>query len=111
MSKFKLLFLFKVIAFLNSCATTEKYQRNLQYWIGREEEELVTKWGVPTSVYPLDSKKLLLYRQNFGTSGYATPMYGSAYVQTQPVWCETTFIIVDKKITDFNIKGNSCVAD
>ena len=110
MSNIKLLSGLLIVIILNGCATTAKYEQKLQYWLGKTEEELVSVWGVPTSNYTSESQKLLMYRQDFGATTTAQPVYGTYYMNTTQNWCETTFVIRLQKISSFQLKGNSCVS-
>src|SRR5690242_186651 len=49
-------------AVLCGCATTAKYEKILQTWVGAPEAELIKRWGPPDSVYTVDaSTRMLTY--------------------------------------------------
>ncbi len=111
MNRYKQIALASFFLFLNSCATTAKYSEKLQSWIGKTESDLVTSWGMPTSTYSLENRKLLMYRQDFGSNTTAQPIYGTYYMNTTHNWCETTFMLDEKKVIfNFQLKGTSCVS-
>lgn len=61
------------------CATTEKYEKVLEAWIGAHSDELVAAWGPPQSVYTFSGgRKVLQY------VGQRTVTYGG-YTYTEPV--------------------------
>ncbi len=41
--------------FFSGCATQAKYQAILATWVGHPTDELISKWGPPTSTTPLTS--------------------------------------------------------
>lgn len=41
--------------FLGGCATTANFEKALESWIGRNADDLVSKWGPPSRTYPLSS--------------------------------------------------------
>lgn len=93
-----------------ACATQEKYERRLNDWVGRSEEELISSLGVPTSTHNLNSGgKLILYR-NRGTAVIGGGSIGPAEIDNKGMtWCETTFKLgPDAKVLSASFKGNAC---
>ena len=115
--------------FLNACSlpTTKGYENILDTWLGGTEDNLISKWGVPSHVYESGTKKYLTYykSRSFYTPGVA-PYYQTTYYQWTGTaytseyggsagykvnyYCETTFTVVNGVITDWRWQGNSCRA-
>ena len=108
---------------LTACATTENYEKILSTNIGKPETALVATWGIPTSMYENEGVRYLTYTQT--ESGYipgtnptvsTTYIGGKAYTRSvggsQGVGytntCSTTFTVVNKIVTNYSYKGNSC---
>ena len=71
------IFLIVLASFLSSCATatTQNYEKILNYWVGNEVDSLVLSWGPPDSIYDKsDGGKVFSYvRQGSITMpGYTT---------------------------------------
>lgn len=77
-----------VLTLLAGCATTKKYEENLQGWLGKPEQELVRAWGAPNSFYETGGIKFLTYaktRQGFipgAAPSYQTQVIGNTVVST-----------------------------
>jgi len=66
---------FIAIIILSGCATTAGYKKIMDSWVGSDETQLVSRWGVPQSVYDLgNGSKVLTYdkRRQFQVGGYQT---------------------------------------
>jgi hypothetical protein len=102
----KYLLILLSLSFLESCATTSKYEAVLQTWVGKNESELVSKWGIPTSSYSLDDGKLIMYQNNGGS---ISTYLGYGMYSTDNYVCKTTFTL-DKAniIKNWKWEGNSC---
>lgn len=96
--------------FLSGCATTANYQEAMESWLGKSEEELVTKWGAPQSVYTLsNNKKILSYIEDLGGSARTNVSYGTAYTTYSQHTCKTDFVLdTSGQIESFKFEGNSC---
>ena len=123
----RILFLFAGL-FLAACqtATVANYDAQLDTWIGRPVDVLVSSWGVPDKQYDADrNTRLVAYIRNsqviypsscsmsFGVigSGYGVNKCVGGYApQGQSLRCETTFTVVKGKITDVRHRGNDCRA-
>ena len=96
------------------CATVEKFESNLNSWIGRSESELVARWGIPTATYESSGTKYVVYRRSGGVvvmSQYSE-MLGAQLTNASQEWCETTFTVDSVGlIRRWNWRGNSCVAE
>lgn len=111
---------------LSGCATTAKYEKALNSWLGSSELELVRQWGPPQQAYEAGGSKFLVYSNSgtvyipgqapsyqtnyYGNTAYTTP-YGGVPAQNIAVSCETTFEVVDDVITNWTWRGNNCVAE
>ncbi len=114
-----------VLTLLAGCATTEKYEENLQGWVGKPELELVRVWGAPNSVYETGGVKFLTYAKT--RQGYipgAAPSYQTQVVRntvfSTPVGgypgrsvtrqCDTTFEVSAGVVSSYRFEGNACKA-
>lgn len=110
---------------LAGCATEGKYGQILDTWMGSTESQLISKWGIPSSVYESGGVKYLTYSNS--SSGYVpgtAPSYQSTVigntVYTNRIggtpgfvvnsWCDTTFTTRDGVIVHWSWKGNACKA-
>ena len=111
---------------LSACATTEKYEANLQTWIGSPEAELVRSWGPPDSFYESGESRYLTYHwSNSGVIPGTSPSYTSTLIgntmYTNPIGgtpaiaynnnCSTAFEVRSEKVVSWSWKGNHCVAE
>jgi hypothetical protein len=109
---------------LTGCVSTEKYTKMINQWVGVDEDTLIATWGAPTSHYQTDQAKYLTYekvQQNYipptpssvqvirqGDAVFTRPIPGSpGYSYTSE--CRTTFTIQNKRVSNVNATGNSCV--
>ena len=121
-----LLFLIVTTGFLTGCATREKYVNKLNTLVGKQESQLVSMWGMPTSMYEADGLRYLTYTRSetvyiAGTPAKTTTTYylgkpipfqtvgTSDYSYTKD--CTTTFTVINKVISSFRIQGNDCLSD
>lgn len=121
-----LLFLMVITALLTGCATREKYVNRLNTLVGKQESQLVSMWGLPTSMYEADGLRYLTYTRSEtvstdGTPGKTTTTYHlgrpitfttvgtSGYSYTKD--CTTTFTVINKVISSFRIQGNNCLSE
>jgi hypothetical protein len=105
---------------LSGCATEEKYRQLLAGTIGMPEQQLVMRFGAPTSTYETGGSRYLTYRQDVSYYQYDDYpyMYGNfgELVPTNPSGhlvhrgCDTTFQVTDGKVVAYNFTGNSCLA-
>lgn len=108
---------------LVGCATEAKYGQMLDTWLGSSESELISKWGVPSSVYEADGVKYLTYR--YSATGYVpgTPATYQTNVIGNTIYtnkiggtpgmayqssCDTTFTVKGGKIVYWSWQGNAC---
>lgn len=107
----RFLFLIISVGFLTACATTAKYEAVLNTWVGSSESDLVSKWGIPSSTYPLGDGKMLMYQHNGGTVSTAQPIGNMYFVNSTSYWCKTTFTIDGLGIIqNWRWEGNACKA-
>ncbi len=116
----KKVFLLFVVVFLSGCATQEKYAQMLSNYVGLSEEDLISRMGPPDSFYELNQQtKYLTYKRErnyynppsatthfWGNSAY-TDFYGG---YEEKLWCNTTFTLKNRIITDYRFEGNNCLA-
>jgi len=110
---------------LTACATTAKYEKILNSWVGSEEIDLVRKWGPPQQVYESGGIKFLTYSSTRnvyipGTApNYTTTFIGNTAYTTKtggsPAYnigmqCVTTFEIMQGRIIRWRWQGNDCTA-
>ena len=91
-----------LLVFLSGCApTTPKvnpYDAVLNSWIGKPENELISRWGVPVRVYESGGYKYL----TFGGKDGVVYMRGIAF----PVGCTTTMTIYQGRVSTWRYEGN-----
>jgi hypothetical protein len=111
---------------LAACASREKYEAQLDTWLGQPKSALISSWGPPSRSYESGGKTYLTYdwsssAQVGGTApSYQTTIVGdtaytNAYGGTPPTTvqmnCSTTFVVVDGRVREWRAQGNRCVAD
>ena len=109
--------------FLTGCATTAKYEAQVQKWIGATERQLVEDWGVPSRTHEMDGIKFFEYKSNeirlvggypsfygMGPLGRGMWMGGAMPPDVQKLTCVTTFELTDGIVTKVVIRGNNCMA-
>ena len=105
--------------------TEENYYNIVKTWLGSNEDDLISKWGVPEDVYKSGRKKYLTYINKrtiyiqgrspryqtsvFGNTAY-TNSYGGSKGYNLDKSCQTTFTVSKGVITNVAYKGNDCVA-
>lgn len=113
------------VLLLAGCATGAKYEAALNSYVGKPELDLVRNWGAPAQTYETGGSKFLVYSSKRtlvfpGTS----PMYTTSYSGYQaytteiggtkptsiPMSCETTFEVVDGKVSAWTYRGNDCTS-
>lgn len=112
-----------VLLALCGCATTKKYEKVLNSWVGADELSLVRQWGPPQHIYEFGGSRFLTYASGRdmyvpgAAPSYRTTVVGNA-IYTAPVGgrpgytvhkqCRTTFEIKDEKIVSWRWQGNDC---
>lgn len=116
---------------LTGCATTGKYEKVLDSWLGSHADDLVRSWGAPASVYQMgDGGRVLLYDSR-SQGAITTPVQvhqapgsfiGGMYFRGQTtvtggqviplnLWCKTQFATDGAGvIRRWRWEGNSCKA-
>lgn len=113
-----------ILGFLCACQgpTESNYVRNVKSWVGRTPEELITQWGTPTQVLNNGNEQFYIYTvtkeiplpetQDQGGNGqlnYISPIQGTSAYQTD-LFCQTTFVVRNDRIIDWDFEGNACKA-
>jgi len=133
----RLLILFLLTLSLSACASTAKYEAQLNTWVGQSEDALVAAWGVPNKEYRFgDAKKAISYvrKDTIQTGGFTSiepqttyyegtienkPYSGTSTTytrETEPVrtyklFCKTSFVINKNGIVEsWQHEGNNCVS-
>jgi hypothetical protein len=135
----KLIYVFVLAMLISGCATTKKYETQMQNFVGDDEKYLIAAWGNPQNVRQLENgRKVFEYSEEenieSGGNSYIAPdpyyrqgatdntMYAggsgvSDVVQTDPIektrlWCKTSFVIgSDGKVESWRFEGNNCVSN
>jgi len=110
---------------VSGCATTGKYEKVLQSWVGSSELDLVRSWGPPQQTYEASDRKFLIYSSSndmylpgsgptyqttvVGNTAY-TNSYGGTPAMNIQLSCTTTFEITADVITSWQWRGNNCVS-
>ena len=87
-------------------ATTKKYEKILDSWMGETDSNLISSWGAPSSTYEMSNgnKMLTFINSNSGP----TVMIGNMLMPSN--WhCKTEFTVNPKNIiVSWRYEGNSC---
>ncbi len=101
----------------------QRFECGLGDLVGESEEQLVTKYGVPTSFYEAGRTKILTYLGNVGSSyttknnewarnlcqhDYCIDIPYQEYTVKNSWYCEVTFTIVNGLVQEYSYKGNNC---
>lgn len=122
MKKYTVLWI--LVFIVTGCATTAKYEKVIDSWVGSSEQNLVRSWGPPDQVYDAgDGIKYLTYvtsrnvyipgssptysTQVIGNTTY-TNSYGGSAAQNIHASCKTSFEVKNGVITSWRYKGNDC---
>jgi hypothetical protein len=95
---------------LAGCATTNRYERMLQSWVGASADDLIETWGPPSAAAPLgDGGRILEWSWLGGTVVYAQRLgYGTLATGSQ-AWCQTSFRVDERnRVIRWSWRGNSC---
>lgn len=118
MKKVFIIFCFVIIV---SCsfATTEKFEKAVNSWVGSSEQSLIDKLGPPDNVYELDGKKYLSF-VNSSTSYVPQTVHNTTVgnnIQTNVYggysrswYCKVTYIVEKGIIVSWRYEGNACTA-
>jgi len=112
---------------LYSCATTARFEENLQSWLGHDINELTQSWGYPSNSFKAPNGNLVyVYSQSsfytspttYSTYGnvtrYGNTAYGNATTykfggQTYQRWCNIFFEVDESnRIILWRWEGNDC---
>jgi hypothetical protein len=100
------------IAPLIGCATTAKYEKRLQSWMGSNETAIVSSWGPPNETYSLpDGGKILTWSTSSGVQSFSTYNQFTKTIQTNTntYWCKTMMTMSSEGIVvNWQWQGNSC---
>ncbi len=124
-----------VTMLLLACATPQKYDKRLQQWVGKQENELLAVWGRPSAEkYLNDHTKVITYTQindwyypmeyyayNGGwvtenviyepfADEYGLDMYNQMTETEVEEYCQTSFWVVNGIITAWKWRGNDCAS-
>ncbi|MDI1228713.1 MAG: hypothetical protein PSY14_13615 [bacterium] len=110
--------------FLAACASPAERQAKMDRWIGASERDLVSTWGIPDKTYQLDrGTRMLSYveiRNRETGSSFNTCLggYGGRFGYSncigaypparQTTACETTFMLVQGRVSKWGLKGSGC---
>ena len=119
---------------LTACATSQNYEKKLNTYIGKSEQQLISSWGQPQRTKQLaNNEQILTYisinqqvlpdpNYYYGT-GYLTEdemfypfTYGGNAIpdgnfmgETITDYCQTKFYLKNNIVTAWQYKGNACV--
>lgn len=110
-----------LVALLAGCASTTKYEAQLDRMIGLQEGALLRNWGPPSSWYESDGTKYLVYHRgesvnlpglapNYRVTGNVAAPYGGSPAFGFDFYCTTTLHIRDGMIVSWRWKGNDCAS-
>ncbi|MDP3738474.1 MAG: hypothetical protein Q8R02_13860 [Hyphomonadaceae bacterium] len=122
---------------LAACVTEEGYRKEMATWQGRMGDDLLIKWGPPSSKSTLsDGREVWLYNKTTVNeqAGYyrdesrqVTRKFKDkdgkekteTITETYPVWqppqtyrssCQTRFVLAAQRVQEVGFDGNGCVA-
>lgn len=130
----KKLLIITLLWIASACATTEKYNAELNGWIGKKEVALLETWGKPSSIFKLGQQEQIvtyvhqdneiipaesmMYTPDFnnGYTLYAPFSYAEDFADWPPAFvvkniCQTSFHIKNGIIQSWQWRGNACQAD
>ena len=83
-------------------------QKLSKSWAGHSTDELIARWGQPTSVYQKDGFTVLQYKKvKTETTQYESPQYGFSQ-RTTVSECTRGVFTKNKTISHIYSSGNSC---
>jgi hypothetical protein len=116
----RLIFVIVISLLVMACVTAEDYRKKLTTWLNHSEQELVSSWGPPTSLYETGGYRYLTYSSGrnitmpgtapsyqINSLGILTPIGGTPSTNIA-VHCQTTFKIYNGKVSSFTFQGNDC---
>lgn len=91
-----------LVVFLSACATTARFQKEMNKWVGRQSDDLVAQMGAPESLVRLDDGgRVLTYTFRGGAV-----LVGGVLVEKQ---CRMNFRVDSSgAISSFTFQGNAC---
>lgn len=112
------------VLLLSACASGSDRNARLDRWIGASEKELVSTLGIPDKTYQLDRGTRLLsyvdiHNRDYGSSfntclgGYGgrfgyNNCIGAYPPARETTACETTFMLVQGRVSKWGLKGSGC---
>ena len=107
-----------LVVLLGGCTNVlAERQAYLNQFIGQPESALVQAMGVPSRSFTTAGVTYLAYNEHRIDFIPGTPMYGPFYwggygggfpPQIVQLDCETTFQVVDGRISTYTLRGNAC---
>ena len=116
-------FIILLAAISGGCASTPKYDAELQPWVGRSQGELFAEWGAPSEVQTdVSGATVLLYHrerswQKRGVSmgvggtfpGGDQPIGADSGAKTIIHYCNTFFVLdAESRIVSYTYEGDEC---
>jgi len=100
------------VTLLVSCATTGKYQRVLQSWMGADVNGLIQAWGPPSNQYAMPNGHVM-YTWLWVGGTLVTVRYNQYWnmvtAGSVTYWCKTTFTASPSGILhSWRWEGNAC---
>jgi len=107
-------------ALLASCAPAFNRPAFLATFVGRSEDEVVRRLGVPSRTFEANGRKFLAYAEHrtevstvgisFGFGGFDSFGTGFGYSPSQVIdrGCETTFEVANGRVLTWSLRGNAC---
>ena len=97
---------FPFFCLLISCASTGRYEKVLQSWVGADVSRLIESWGPPSSTYKLPDGRVQ-YTWLFDGGAVAAPVGNMVYAVRRS--CTTTFTTSTAgRIQSWRWEGNAC---
>ncbi len=108
-------YLFALAVLMSGCATTAKYEKVLNSWVGSPSDQLIAKWGPPSSSFPLnDGSTIYTWNHSGAPTSYTNynQFTGQLMTTTNVPWCNTSFRVGgDGVVQNWRWEGNACRAE
>ncbi|MCB6184719.1 hypothetical protein LIN78_14315 [Leeia sp. TBRC 13508] len=91
--------------------TYAKYhQRILESWFDAAEEKLISSWGTPSQINPVDmnTKKVVYYKSSSIVHSTVNGYNQVLNSWTETFWCRDTFVVTNRQIQNAYWEGNDC---
>jgi len=100
-----------VALLISGCATSGKFKRNMDTWLGGDINRAIMQFGPPSNTYSMPNGQSMYTWLWVGNTVITTNYnYYSGMVRAgaQTYWCEVNFTASGSRIEHYRFYGNSC---